>query len=139
MEKSKVILIGAVAFVIALTIGFSVGIRYRRPNGMRGGWATRTFAGRSFGPMMGYDRFPGNYGLNHRGYLGQVTSVSGNQLTIKLFDGREEKIILSGSTTYTKTSVVGQADIKVGENIAVLGQSAADGSINANAIRIGAQ
>lgn len=89
--------------------------------------------------MMGSKVFSSGFGMGRGGVSGQVVAVSGNQITLKLFDGRIEKVTLSNSTTYTKTSAVGQVDLQIGQNIIVSGQSVSDGSIAAQAIRVGAK
>lgn len=140
MESNvKIFLVSAAAFVIALAVGFSVGMRYRGVLGLRNGWPNQPIMGRRFGPMMNYRMGHMDFGMHRGGLAGQIVAISGNQATIKLFDGREEKVTLSNSTTYTKTLSVTQADLQTGQNVIVSGQVAADGSISAQAIRIGAQ
>lgn len=138
-NNTKTFLVCTIAFVLALAIGFSVGSRYRGVLGVRGDWQNPPLAGRWFGPMMGRHMSSKSFGMHRGDLVGQVVAISGNQLTLRLFNGREEKITLSSSTTYTKTTNVAQADLQTGQNIIVSGKVAANGSISAQAIRIGAQ
>ena len=68
---------------------------------------------------------------------GQITAISGNNMTIKLFDGTTRTVTLSGGTTYTKVGSVDKSSLQVGENVVVVGQASQGGSLTASQVRIG--
>ncbi|MEP7105328.1 MAG: DUF5666 domain-containing protein [Chloroflexota bacterium] len=71
------------------------------------------------------------------GTAGQVTSVSGNVVTIhNPTTNQDVKVDISTGTVISKTSAGSVADLQPGTNVTVTGQANPDGSVSATAITI---
>lgn len=68
---------------------------------------------------------------------GEISSVENNTMTIKTDDGSSKIIIYSDSTKVNKTSEGLKDDLKVGEQIMVIGSEGSDGTITAQSISLG--
>jgi hypothetical protein len=87
----------------------------------------------------GNSRFPGNYTgipLGNGTTLGTVEKVEGNIVTLNTRTGTTVLVDIGNSTSIQKISEGSLADISLGENIAVSGNTNADGSIEARSITI---
>ena len=77
-------------------------------------------------------------GATGRGAVTGAVTVSGNG-TLTVHDTRcntDVKVTYDGSSTLTKVSPAQAADLKSGENVTVVGQRQADGSVTATTISI---
>ncbi len=72
------------------------------------------------------------------GTTGTVQSVNGNTITLTTQNGSPAKATVSDSTTYVKNATITVADIKVGDTVTVIGAAAADGSVSAQQVTVGA-
>jgi hypothetical protein len=66
---------------------------------------------------------------------GEILSMDDKSITLKNRDGGSRIILLSSSTTIQKSVVGVLSDLKVGEQISVLGKSDVGGSITAQSIQ----
>lgn len=73
------------------------------------------------------------------GVFGSVISVDDKTITVKLADGSSKIVLFSDTTTYENTVTAKLSDVKVGENISVMGSSNSDGSVTATNIQINPQ
>jgi len=98
-------------------------------NGQAG--ATAMPGGQSGAGRAGQGAMAGNF------TAGQVKSVNGNELEISTATA-VTKVKLTDKTQIEKTVAGAAADIKVGERVVVQGTKAADGSLEASMIQLGA-
>ncbi len=130
-------IIGIIVVLVAIIVGFYVGTVYQRRQPVRfGSAATPMMRGMWQRPMMGRRMMGRQFAPMGRGVAGQITGISGNQITVKLNNGNTQTVTLSNTTNYTKTETTNQSALQQGDNVIIAGQPAQDGSINAQTIRI---
>jgi hypothetical protein len=61
--------------------------------------------------------------MQGRPVIGQILSIDDKTMTVKMMDGSSKIVILPDNVTISKTDSGSKADLKVGENIGVFGQS----------------
>ncbi|MGZ4729442.1 MAG: DUF5666 domain-containing protein, partial [Acidimicrobiales bacterium] len=84
-------------------------------------------------------QFPGQGGNRPGGFVrGQVTAVSGSTLTVSSQEGTTYTVTVSSTTTVTRTQTATMADLKVGDQVSVIGQAGSDGTVTATRISEGA-
>lgn len=132
MKMTNLIIVGVLALLIGGGGGFYGGMQYEK-----GKQPTRaTFRNGNF--LGGFNvngriRGAGAFGGVVRG---EVTSVNGTTMTVKLADGSSKIVILGGSTTVGKTTTGTTADVAVGQTVAATGTTNGDGSVTATTIEI---
>jgi hypothetical protein len=128
--KNKMIIPVVITAVIALGAGFFGGMKYqqtktpsfnRMANGGRGG----NFGNGANGGMM-----------NIRPVNGDVISSDDKSLTVKMADGSSKIVLISATTTITKSQAGAKADIQANGKVSVFGQQNSDGSVTAQSIQI---
>lgn len=68
---------------------------------------------------------------------GDITAISGNNITVKAADGTSYTVMVSDTTSYHKNGAIAkQSDLANGNNILVFGQSNSQGGINATSVDI---
>lgn len=103
--------------------------------GMNGG---QGFGDGQFRQNGGQFRPGGGPGGRNGGGLvnGEIISADAQSITVKLRDGGSKIILLSDKTEISKF-VAGEAgDLKVGENVMVMGSANADGSVTAQTVQL---
>lgn len=68
--------------------------------------------------------------------FGEITSVDDKSITIKTSDGSSRIILLSNTTTISKSTEATKTDLKVGEKVVVFGTPNNDGSISGTNIEL---
>ncbi len=68
---------------------------------------------------------------------GEVISLDNSSITVKLADNSSKIIILTNSTTVSKSEESSRDDIAEGSSVIITGQSNSDGSITAQNIQVG--
>jgi hypothetical protein len=123
LGAAAVVAIGGVAFAIgrstAPTATVSVGAF---PNVTSGNGGVVVGPGGSFAPGDGAGPrggFVGGFGSGGPTIEGTVTSIDGSTLTLSLDSGETMTVTLDGDTTYHEASPASQADVAVGEDVAV--------------------
>lgn len=114
--------------VIALVVGFGAGyVTHTSPTSTQG---TRgSFAGAAGGGMM--------RGGNAGGFLtGTVASKDATSITINTRDGNSHVILISPSTTVSKSVNGSESDISVGSTVIVSGTTNSGGSVSASLIQL---
>ena len=134
MKNKKTIIISAVAAIAAGGIGFFSGTIYQKN-------AAKTDSpfgnGRDRGQQMGFAGGASGNRANGGGMTtGEILSIDGQAMTIKLPDGGSKIVLFTDTTPVTKTVSTDKAGVKVGENVVVSGKSNQDGSLSANSIQI---
>lgn len=122
----------AVLFAGGLLVGHSSASAATTQAGSAAGQAAR--AG-GFGGTAG-----GTAGATGRGGFtaGQIASIDGSTITITKSDGTTVKVTTSSSTTVSQTAKTDVSTLKVGDPVTVIGPTAADSSVTAQAITEGA-
>jgi len=74
--------------------------------------------------------------MDFRPVSGEITQADDKSITVKLADGSSKIVILSETTSINKADVAAKTDLKVGEKVAVFGQTNSDGSVTAQNIQL---
>lgn len=67
---------------------------------------------------------------------GEVVSISGQNMTVKLPDNSSKIVLLSDKTVVSQSATASATDIKSGDQVLVLGTSNSDGSVTAQDVQI---
>lgn len=79
-----------------------------------------------------------NRGANFsRPINGEITATDDKTITIKTQDGNSKIIIYSSSTKVNKSTEGSITDLKVGEQVMVMGNEGTDGTVTAQTINVG--
>ncbi len=70
-------------------------------------------------------------------FAGQVSAISGSDITLQLPNGNSEVVLYSSSTPVTEPTNVSISKVATGSNIVVMGTQNSDGSVTASSIEIG--
>ena len=116
--KNTSVIVGIVAIVFAAG-GFFGGMKYQQSK-------TPTFAR---GQQV--RNRTGNGMVN-----GTILSVDATTMTVKLSDNSSKIVVLSGTTTYAKSTDGSQTDLKVGDRVNAFGTTNTDGSVTAQSIQL---
>jgi ribosomal protein S1 len=127
MNKNNLI----ITIIIALIVGglsFYGGTLYQKGK-------TPSIGSRQF---QNGDRPSGMQGRqNGQPVSGEITSIENNSITVKTQDGSSKIVIYSDSTKVNKTSEATKDDLKVGEQIMVVGTTGTDGTVTAQSVSLG--
>lgn len=138
-------IIGAIILILlAFFIGTKVA-RSKMRGGMRGEMGTMRADQRGstgFGMGMGGNFTAGAQGgmmmrrAGGNAAMGKILSVDATSITVEMGDGGSKIIMISPSTTVSKSATGSITDLKVGVDVMVMGTPNADGSISANNVSI---
>jgi flagellar basal body-associated protein FliL len=132
--KNKNIIIIIIVLIVVAGGAFFAGMKYQQSKltsafgqfaGARNGQAGQARQGVGQGQANGL-----------RPVMGQVLSSDGNSITVKMQDGSSKIVILTDSTSYSKTDSASKEDLKDGDNVAVFGTSNSDGSVTAQNVQL---
>lgn len=73
---------------------------------------------------------------NFRPVNGEIIAVDDKSITVKTSDGGSKIILFSDKSIINKAIEVTKSELKVGENVMVIGQLNSDGSVTAENIRL---
>lgn len=107
--------------------GPGTGMRMRQDGGTPGN-------GQANGATQGGNR-QGMNGMRPIG--GEIVSLEDGTITLKLTDGGSKVVLVSDTTSYAKTSEIAKTDLKVGDEITVMGITNQDGSVTAQNVQSG--
>lgn len=137
MGKNNIAVTLIVAFVIG-GAGFYGGMQYQKS---QGGFAAGRGPGGSGGQFPNGQRPSGApNGFREGGsqpVSGEITGMDDTTFTVKTQDGSSKIVVYSGSTTVNKTSPGSASDLKVGENVMVIGSQESNGTVTAQTISLG--
>jgi Domain of unknown function (DUF5666) len=86
----------------------------------------------------GYGAAAGGTGGGPGGFTsGTIASIDGSTLTVTASDGTSVKVTTSSGTTVSKSAAADVSALAVGDAVTVVGQTAADSSVTAQAITEG--
>jgi len=134
MHKNKKIESMLVVAVVAFGVGFWGGTMYK-------GSGTANQAGRAFqnGALAGGRTQNGagmRGGFGGGAVAGSIMAKDDTSITVKLRDGGSKIVFLSGTTKISKSTDGVADDLKVGEEVVVMGTASTDGSVAAQTIQI---
>lgn len=133
-NKLLIIILAFIALIVIIGGAVLVGgfaLHFKRMS-LNQNWAA--YPHRNFG---GYMMRGGHWGFQ-RGLSGQVTKIEGDKVTVKSNRNNQEyTAIVSNSTSFSKQgNIAKQSDLKVDDQVVVMGASDSQGQINASAIII---
>jgi flagellar basal body-associated protein FliL len=154
VKSLKWILLAVVAVVAAAGAAGAYAYNMGRQDGMKAGLTARNdfLAARAGGPAAGQGdqagqggaaAMPGGANRGGQGAMagnftaGQVKSVNGNEVEVSTATA-VTKVKLTDKTQIEKTVAGTPADLKPGERVVIQGAKAADGSVEASMIQLGA-
>lgn len=134
-EKSKMhpMLITAVVSVVVAVAAFFGGMKYQQSRVSAFGFGSQR--GVSANGMRGAQGMM----ANRQGFqpvAGEITANDGKTLTVKMSDGSSKLVILSETTTVSKTSDGSKEDLTVGAKVAIFGTANTDGSVTAQNVQL---
>ncbi len=139
-KKFKIVIAILASFVVAVLIfitGMLVGYRKARFSDRFGENYYVNFVGTRRGPAEFLDDAEGRGYRNADGVSGTIISINGNNLAVKDKNNNENNVAVTGKTIIKSMGRTIQAsDLKMNDQVVVLGQPDNSGSINAILIRV---
>lgn len=68
---------------------------------------------------------------------GEITNIDSDTITLKTSDGSSKLVVYSDSTKVNKTTQATKNDLKVGDQVMVIGNQGSDGTLTAESISVG--
>lgn len=127
MNKNSIIIL-VVAVIVVGAAGFFGGMKYEQSK------ATNPANGQFAAGRFGQGRFGGRGGMMPT--VGKIVSSDSNSITVQMQDGSSKIVNISGSTKILKTSTASMSDLTSGTQVAVIGTSNSDGSVDAQNVQI---
>lgn len=134
-EKAKMnpmVLTALIALVVG-AVAFFGGMKYQQTRSVAFG-----FGGQRGIAANGARGAQGMMG-NRQGFqpvAGEITANDGKTMTVKMIDGSSKLVILSDTTSVSKTSDGSKDDLSVGAKVAVFGTANSDGSVTAQNVQL---
>lgn len=122
--KNNSVIITIIVAVIVAAVAFFGGMQYQKSQ------KSTTTAGAA-------GQFRQRTGANgQRPTRGQVVSINGQDMTVKLPDNSSKIVLLSDKTVFSKSATASASDIKSGDQVVVLGTDNSDGSVTAQDVQL---
>lgn len=131
MKNSNTIIITLLLVILVGGGSFFAGVKYQQNKGRQFG----NFQGR-IGGQGGNNSNGGNRMMGFRPVTGQIVSSDNNSITVKMNDGSSRIVLISQNTSINKAATASATDLKVGDTVAVFGQTNSDGSVTAQNIQL---
>lgn len=131
---NKNILIPIVVAIVVGGVGFFGGMQYQKTQAASGTAAFYQGGQRGGGPNGG--RFFQRGGAGGMATIEKIVSSDANSITVAMQDGSSKIINISSSTRIEKTSSASISDLTKDTQVAVIGTTNSDGSINAQNVQI---
>lgn len=128
--NKNIIIVAIISALVFGAGGFVGGVVYQKSKAVVNNFRQGNGFGGEFGQRMGGNRNGSMMG--NRPVLGQVVSKDDKSITVKIADGSTKIVLLSSSTTVSKTDVGQVSDIKVGETVNIFGVTNSDGTVTAS-------
>ena len=132
MNKTSIIITILVAVIVGAG-GFFSGMKYaqsKSPSAANDQFAVR------FGQGGANGRFGAGRGAGFMPTIGKVVSSDSNSITVQMQDGSSKIINISTNTKIMKTNTASMSDLTNGTQVAVIGTSNSDGSVDAQSVQI---
>lgn len=128
------VLLGLILLFVFFRLGYEVG---RRKAAFSCGWG-KNYHQLFGGPRRGFDHnFDRDEFLDANGTAGAVIKIEGDSLIIKGQNNVEKSVVVSNSTVIRRQlDNLKLSDIKVDDNVVVIGSASSSGQIEAKLIRI---
>ena len=141
-NKNNNLIVTIVIVVLVGALAFYGGMQYEKSKSSTSamGAAGGQFAGGQGGFGRGAGGAGGAAGSRRAGgnaTMGQIVSINGDTMTVKLQDGSSKIVDLSDKTTFTKSSTATKADFKAGDTVTAFGTTNSDGSVTAMMVSSG--
>lgn len=136
------IVIPMIVAVVFGAAGFFGGMKYQESQGpsfgMQGANGQMIIRGPNEGTGTGGNRMMGSNGarMGFRPVSGEIISADDKSITVKTEDGSSKIILISDKTEINKADSATITDLKTGEQVAIFGQTNADGSVSAQNIQL---
>ena len=127
-------IVTAVLVIVAIGTGFFGGMKYAQYQRTQ----ARGNGNRQFPAGMTGGQAQGRNGIG-RPVTGEVISIDDTSITVKTQDGGSKIIMLSTTTTYSKSTAGTVQDVVVGGQVAVIGTENSDKSMTAQNVQINPQ
>lgn len=135
-KKTNQWIVTTIVAILFAVGGFFGGTKYQQSKASTfSGFGNRGAAGQ----LNRGSGMPNGRGNGFNTIVGQVISTENNTATVKLADGSTKIIILSGSTTISKSESGAKSDLVSGTQVAVFGLTNTDGSITAQTVQVNPQ
>lgn len=130
MKNQNTLIITILLVVLVGGGAFFAGMKFQQSKG-------RQFAnGQLGGRITGQGQAQGGNRTGFRPVNGDIISTDDKSITVKMTDGSSKIVLVSQTTVINKASSATKEDLKVGEKVAVFGQSNTDGSVTAQNIQL---
>lgn len=126
MNRNSIIILVVVVIVVGAAAFFG-GMKYAQAK-------TTPANGQFAAGRFGQGRFGGRGATMPT--IGKVVSSDSNSITVQMQDGSSKIVNISGSTKILKTSTASMSDLSSGTQVAVIGTSNSDGSVDAQNVQI---
>jgi hypothetical protein len=133
--KQQSMLITVILVCVGTGIGFFGGMKYVDYQRTQ----VRQIGGRQFQGANTNGQMQNRAGLGGRPVTGEIINKDDTSITVKTVDGGSRIIILSATTTYSKTASATKEDLTVGANVGVFGSENKDKSMTAQNIQLNPQ
>lgn len=138
MKTNQIIIVLVLLFVVGGG-AFFAGTKYQQnktPNPSQFG-AMRTQGGQN--RQIGASGQAGTAQRARAGFApvnGDIISADDKSITVKLADGSSKIVMFSDNTNINKAAQATKTDLTVGQKVAVMGQTNADGSVTAQSVQL---
>lgn len=133
----KVIILSIATFIVFIFVfGLGVCVGEKRAE-FAFRWAEE-YHNNFAGPKQGFfGDMAGRQFMDANGLFGQIIKINGQALTVKGANDTEGNILITEKTTIiTQKQKIELADLKIGDNVVVIGEPDGKGQIEANLIRV---
>ncbi len=125
---NKSIVITVIVALLTAGAGFFGGVKYQQNK--------RPVSFGQFGTASGLRNRTGGNPNTFRPVNGEIIGSDTDSITVKMPDGSSKIVIFGDNTVINKAGTATSADLKVGEKVAVFGQTNSDGSVTASNIQL---
>jgi len=132
--KQNTVIVTIILVAIGISGGFFGGMKYDQYQRTQG----RTNGSRQFPGGINNEQIQNRNGLG-RPVTGDVISKDDKSITVKTQDGGSKIVILSNTTTYSKTSEGSIEDVVIGSQVGIFGTENSDKSLTAQNIQLNPQ
>lgn len=133
--KNQIIIVAIGALIMGGGVGFWGGMKYQENK--QPAFSRQFTGGQNWQQHKNVNNgtTTGNRG-SFRPVAGEIISVDGDSITVKMNDGSSKIVLLTDKTEVNKAETVSKDELKTGETVSVFGSENSDGSVSANNIQL---